>query len=188
MKSENLIKQQSLEKNALAQKMKSEFEEMAKVKQVEIEKIATKYKNKKFDLETKQGKGKNIYDNENLLKANIFSSNLINYSNSDSIVNSMNKSLNRSNKVPSISDSKMKEINPISKKIDFKGVDNFNYEKKSAEAFVSNGISSDCKNYKKSGNFAFNKSSKKSFNNGRIGSSKQKPEMIRNLQYSSAQN
>ena len=88
-------KQQNLEKNAMEQKMNSEFDEMNKIKQVELEKIVTKYKNKKFELETKQGKEKNINDNENMLKATLFNNNLLNFSNIDGMM-SINRSINKS--------------------------------------------------------------------------------------------
>ena len=90
-----MIKQQNLEKSALAQKMNSEFDEMNKIKQLELEKIVTKYRNKKYELETKQGKEKNIHDNENMLKATIFNNNLTNFSNGDGML-SINKTLNKS--------------------------------------------------------------------------------------------
>jgi len=179
LKSENLIKQKSLEKNALTQKMNSEFDEMAKIKQIEIDKIVIKYKNKKFDLETRQGKEKNIHENENLMKANIFNSNLINFSNTENTHNSMNKSLNR----PStnlILDSKLKEINPLSK-----GTLYLSNEKKASDAYISNSNVSD---EKKNNGYAVMNKSLKLFNKGKIGSIKQKSDFVRNLQYSSAQN
>jgi hypothetical protein len=112
LKSENLIRQQSLEKSALTQKMNSEYDEMAKIKQVEIDRILNKYKNKKFDLETKQGKEKNMHEKENLLKANIFNANLVNFSNFDNS-NFINKSMKKpasTNRFNSITDVKLKDI------------------------------------------------------------------------------
>jgi len=112
LKSENLIRQQSVEKRALAQKMNSEYDQMVKIKQVEIDKILNKYKNKKFDLETKQGKEKNMHEKENLIKANIFNANLVNFSNYDNS-NSINKSTNKpasTNRFNSINDAKLMNI------------------------------------------------------------------------------
>ena len=85
LKIDNLIKQQALEKKSLNQKMNTEYDEMTKIKQIELDKIVVKYKNKKFELETKQGKEKNLHENENLLKANIFSSNLTNNVNNETM-------------------------------------------------------------------------------------------------------
>lgn len=110
LKSENMIKQQNLEKSALAQKMNSEYDEMNKIKQVELEKIVTKYKNKKYELETKQGKEKNIHDNENMLKASLFNTNLVNFTNPDNMM-SINKSVNKSTlKMNPFSDKNLREI------------------------------------------------------------------------------
>lgn len=85
LKIDNLIKQQALEKKSLNQKMNTEYDEMTKIKQIELDKIVVKYKNKKFELETRQGKEKNLHENENLLKANIFSSNLTNNVNNETM-------------------------------------------------------------------------------------------------------
>lgn len=181
LKSENLIKQQSLEKNALSQKVNSEFEEMAKVKQLEMDKIITKYKNKKFELETKQGKEKNLHENENLLKANIFNSNLINNSNNESLHHSINKSLNKnSNKTMFLSDPKLKEIGFSSKRTLSKVNNTLNDG--SNEKKNNNNV-----NFINKGNGMMNKSLKL-FNVGNLGLNKQKPAFIRNLQYSSSQN
>jgi len=179
LKSENLIKQQNLEKNALTQKMNSEYDEMEKIKQAELNKIIFKYKNKKFELETKQGKEKNLHDNENLLKANIFNSNLTNFSPSE-IVNSMNKSYNKAsttNRLNSLSEAKLKEIAPYSKKNELKSL-NFTNEKSSKANFDSNN------------NKILNNSNKsqKMFNTGNVASLKPKPALVKSLQYSSAQN
>jgi hypothetical protein len=106
-----MIKQQNLEKCALAQKMNSEFDEMNKIKQLELEKIVIKYRNKKFELETKQGKEKNIHDNENMLKATIFNHNLTNFSNNDGLM-TINKTLNKS----SIRMNNNYNINPFSER------------------------------------------------------------------------
>ena len=180
LKSENLIKQQSLEKNALSQKVNSEFEEMAKVKQIEMDKIITKYKNKKFELETKQGKEKNLHDNENLLKANIFNSNLISISNNETLHHSMSKSINKiTNKTMFLSDPKLKEIAFSSKRTLSKANNSLNNG--------SNEKNNNVSDVNNKGNGTMNKTSKL-LNSGNLGLNKPKPAFVRNLQYSSAQN
>jgi len=190
LKSENLIKQQSLEKSALQQKMNSEHDDMLKIKQIEIDKIVAKYKNKKFELETKQGKEKNLHENENLLKANIFNSNLINnnitnFENSVSINKSMNKpSVNRFN---SMAETKLREIAaPYSKRINNISNNDLNNDKKK----VSKGNFSTNFNNSNDSDKQMEKTTKsqKMFNNGAVGSLIKKPASIKNLQYSSAQN
>lgn len=203
LKSENLIKQQSLEKSALAQKMNSEYEEMGKVKQTEIDKIINKFKNKKFDLETKQGKEKNMLQNENLLKANIFNSNLFNYNFSNSSnnekINSINKSLTNKqpvsvNKFNSVNDLKLKDNGDYQKKLEFKGQSNNAFVGNNKRASKNNLSSVSSANYagninnKQIDNSEANKSQKMFNYSGaanvnlkmKIGSSKN------NLQYASS--
>ncbi len=192
LKSENLIKQQSLEKNALTQKMNSEFEEMVKVKQIEIDKIVTKYKNKKFELETRQGKEKNLHDNENLLKANIFNSNLTNFSHIETLHYSTSKFSKNSSKMIFNSNLQLKEIPSSGNRGKASLNLNTNGKKKAREGFVSSANANG--SYEKnSSNKVFGNMNKsvKLFNienNNNILSTKPKTAYVRNLQYSSAQN
>jgi len=168
--------------------MNSEYDEMAKVKQMELDKINTKYKNKKFELETKQGKEKNIHENENLLKANIFNSNLVNFSNNETIQTTTSKSMKKtSNKMFSFPEAKLMDMQTFSKKNFSKAGENFNSnQKKSGESYLSNSNGS-YEKYNEKGIVSANKSSKQ-FNVFNVGSIKQKPAFISNMQYSTAQN
>jgi len=94
-KIENLFQKQNLEKNGYKQKLMSDYEEMKKAKQVEMDKLIVKYKNKKLELEIRQKREKNLNENDNLLKANIYSSNLTNMSIINSANNVHNKSFNK---------------------------------------------------------------------------------------------
>jgi len=96
LKIDNLIQRLLLEKNSYKQKLMSEYEELKKEKQVEMDKLIVKYKNKKLELDIRQKREKNLNDNDNLLKANIYSSNLTNMSMINSNNNLQNKSFNKS--------------------------------------------------------------------------------------------
>lgn len=95
-KIENLYQRQLVEKNGYKQKLMSEYEEMKTAKQIEMDKLIVKYKNKKLDLEIRQKREKNLNENDNLLKANIYSSNLTNMSIINSVNNAQNKPSNKS--------------------------------------------------------------------------------------------
>jgi len=192
LKSENLIKQQSLEKNALSQKMNSEYEEMAKVKQMEMDKILNKYKNKKFDLETKQGKEKNLHLNENLLKANIFNANLVNFSNSENS-EFINKSISKpasAVRLNSITDVKMKDVGNYLKKPEVKGVSKNAIGNKRPSKINLSGVTN-ANNGNSDKQMGSTNKSVKLFNYSGTAGSRPNPVSVnvnKNLQYSSAQN
>lgn len=183
LKSENLIRQQTLEKNALLQKMNAEYDEMSKIKQQELDKIIVKYKNKKFELESRQGKEKNLHDNENLLKANLFNNNLANFISSDNAA-TLNKSMNKTflNKNNFLLESKLKDINCYSKRsLEVKStkLPFGNMEKKRSSVTNFNT------NTKNAPITQLNKSLKSlNISSGAINC-KDKPAFVRNLQYSS---
>ncbi len=183
LKSDNLIKQQNLEKNAFAQKINSEYDEMTKIKQVELDKIITKYKNKKFELETRQGKEKNLHENENLLKANLFNSNLIQLN--LNTVDNMNKTVNNKNsinKLNSFSESKLKDIAPYSKRNEKNNLDANANEKKNFKINSSNNKTNniECGNNQ----MILTNKSQKMFNNSISSNNNKKPNYVKNLQYS----
>jgi hypothetical protein len=66
-----LIHKQNLERNALKQKLDTEYEMMKKQKDEETQKLIHKYKNRKMDLELQHNQERNLSENESLLKASI---------------------------------------------------------------------------------------------------------------------
>jgi hypothetical protein len=69
IKVDQLIYKQNLEKNALKQKLDTEYEMMKKMKEDENHKIYIKFKNRKADLEAQHKQEKFLRENENMLKA-----------------------------------------------------------------------------------------------------------------------
>jgi hypothetical protein len=69
IKTEQLANRHNLERNALKQKLDTEFNNINKQKDDEIDKINLKYKNRRADLETQQRNEKILNQNENLAKA-----------------------------------------------------------------------------------------------------------------------
>ena len=60
------------EKNALRKKIEIEFEVLKKERQINLEKLLLKYKNRKHELENQQKQEINYLENENLLKKSNF--------------------------------------------------------------------------------------------------------------------
>lgn len=71
IKAELQEQKQTLEKNALKQKLDSEYDSLKKLKDEETAKLVQKYKIRKMDLELQQKQEKNLYDNQNLANASI---------------------------------------------------------------------------------------------------------------------
>lgn len=67
-KTDQLFTKQNLEKNALKQKLDTEYEIMKKQKDDEMAVIILKFKNRKMDLESQQKHEKTLTENENLFK------------------------------------------------------------------------------------------------------------------------
>lgn len=95
LKIENLLQKHNLEKNGYKQKLMCEYEELKKAKQIQTDKLIIKYKNKKLELDMRQKREVNLNENDNLLKANIYSSNLTNMSIINCTNNAQNKSFNK---------------------------------------------------------------------------------------------
>ena len=71
IKTDQLMHKQNLERNALKQKLDTEYEMMKKQKDEETQNLIHKYKNRKMDLELQHNQERNLSENESLLKASI---------------------------------------------------------------------------------------------------------------------
>lgn len=95
IKKENLIVKQNHERNVYKQRLMSDYEEMKKIKQDELDKLIVKFKNKKLELEMRQKREKNLTGNENLKMKNAYASNLTNMTIINSGGNGMNRTMTK---------------------------------------------------------------------------------------------
>lgn len=71
-KIEKLNKKQILEKNALREKLNTEYEMLKREKESDLEKLIHKYKNRRLELESQQRQEKLLTENDSLMKASKF--------------------------------------------------------------------------------------------------------------------
>jgi len=170
IKKENLIVKQNNERNVYKQRLMSDYEEMKKIKQDELDKLIVKFKNKKLELELRQKREKNLTGNENLRKQNAYASNLTNMTMINAGGNGMNRTMTKTGlkfSLDNLIDIKFKHALPdninfssntnielknkdILKDIDKDDNNNNNYENSQKEILVNNKKNIDASPIKKS--------------------------------------